>query len=120
MEEVSRRRPTTGAGVCVAAAAALLAAACAGPAAQTVGPPAVPVEAVTLQARPIEQASEFVGTVKSRLARAHLALENVVRTRFPQLDLGAAAPDSGGGVGRPSQTKCARAVLRAARSCATP
>ena len=40
-----------------------------------------------------------LGTVKSRLARAHLALENVVRTRFPQLDLGAAAPDSVGGVG---------------------
>jgi hypothetical protein len=29
--------------------------------------------------------------VKSRLARAHLALEQVVRTRFPQLDLGGAA-----------------------------
>jgi RNA polymerase sigma-70 factor (ECF subfamily) len=32
-----------------------------------------------------------LGTVKSRLARAHLALEQVVRTRFPQLDLGGAA-----------------------------
>lgn len=40
-----------------------------------------------------------LGTVKSRLARAHLALENVVRTRFPQLDLGDSAPDSLGGVG---------------------
>lgn len=40
-----------------------------------------------------------LGTVKSRLARAHLALENVVRTRFPQLDLGDAASDSIGGVG---------------------
>lgn len=40
-----------------------------------------------------------LGTVKSRLARAHLALETVVRNRFPHLDLGAAAPDSIGGVG---------------------
>ncbi|MCK5943603.1 MAG: sigma-70 family RNA polymerase sigma factor [Planctomycetes bacterium] len=28
-----------------------------------------------------------MGTVKSRLARAHLALEHVVRTRFPHLDV---------------------------------
>ena len=40
-----------------------------------------------------------LGTVKSRLARAHLALENIVRTRFPQLNLSAAAPDSVGGAG---------------------
>ncbi len=39
-----------------------------------------------------------LGTVKSRLARAHLALENVVRKRFPHLDLGA-SPGSVGGVG---------------------
>lgn len=40
-----------------------------------------------------------LGTVKSRLARAHLALENIVRTRFPHLDLSGAAPDSVEGVG---------------------
>jgi len=40
-----------------------------------------------------------LGTVKSRLARAHLALEHVVRTRFPQLDIGDSSPDSLGGVG---------------------
>ncbi|MEZ6036792.1 MAG: sigma-70 family RNA polymerase sigma factor [Planctomycetota bacterium] len=50
-----------------------------------------------------------MGTVKSRLARAHLALEHVVRSRFPHLDIrsqldaedasGAAARDSVGGVG---------------------
>jgi RNA polymerase sigma-70 factor, ECF subfamily len=50
-----------------------------------------------------------MGTVKSRLARAHLALEQVVRSRFPHLDIskkldaenqsGGAASDSLGGVG---------------------
>ena len=50
-----------------------------------------------------------MGTVKSRLARAHLALEQVVRSRFPHLDVsrrlgdegtaGGAAIDSAGGVG---------------------
>lgn len=40
-----------------------------------------------------------LGTVKSRLARAHLALQTVVRNRFPHLDSSAAAPDSAGGVG---------------------
>lgn len=40
-----------------------------------------------------------LGTVKSRLARAHLALENVVRTKFPHLDLGGEAADAVGGVG---------------------
>lgn len=40
-----------------------------------------------------------LGTVKSRLARAHLALEHVVRSRFPHLDLDTAGPDTVGGVG---------------------
>lgn len=40
-----------------------------------------------------------LGTVKSRLARAHLALENVVRSRFPQLDLDRDTLDAAGGVG---------------------
>jgi RND family efflux transporter MFP subunit len=44
----------------------LLAAACARPPAQTAGQAAMAVQAVTLQPRPVEQASEFVGTVKSR------------------------------------------------------
>jgi RND family efflux transporter MFP subunit len=44
----------------------LLAAACGSPAAQTAGQPEVAVEVLALQPHPIEQASEFVGTVKSR------------------------------------------------------
>lgn len=40
-----------------------------------------------------------LGTVKSRLARAHLALEFVVRSRFPQLDLSDSATDRKDGVG---------------------
>lgn len=40
-----------------------------------------------------------LGTVKSRLARAHIALENVVRARFPHLDLGTGDAGSIGGVG---------------------
>jgi len=45
-----------------------------------------------------------LGTVKSRLARAHLALENVVRSKFPHLDIGGGhlggdATDAVGGVG---------------------
>jgi len=45
----------------------VLAASCGGRgAAGAAGPPAMPVEAVTLQARPVEQTTEFVGTVKSR------------------------------------------------------
>jgi len=46
--------------------AILLAAACARRVAENTRPPAVSVEAVTLEMHPIEQASEFVGTVKSR------------------------------------------------------
>lgn len=48
-------------------ALAVFATACGGQAAAPGGgPPAVPVEALTLQLRPVEQSSELVGTVKSR------------------------------------------------------
>lgn len=40
-----------------------------------------------------------LGTVKSRLARAHMALEHVVRTRFPHLNVATGDPDSMGDVG---------------------
>jgi RND family efflux transporter MFP subunit len=53
-------------GLLIVAGAAAAAAACARPAAAPAGPPAVPVEVVTLRERPVEQATEFVGTVKSR------------------------------------------------------
>jgi RND family efflux transporter MFP subunit len=53
-------------GVSVGTAAAVMAAACAGPAARSGGPPAVPVEVMALRPHLVEQASEFVGTVKSR------------------------------------------------------
>lgn len=47
-------------------AIALAAAACGGAPAAQGGPPAMPVEVVTLAERPVEQTTEFVGTVKSR------------------------------------------------------
>jgi RNA polymerase sigma-70 factor (ECF subfamily) len=40
-----------------------------------------------------------LGTVKSRLARAHLALEHVVRSRFPHLHHGLADRPAAGGAG---------------------
>jgi RND family efflux transporter MFP subunit len=49
-----------------ALAIVLVATACGKPASRAGGLPAMPVAAVTLQRRPVEQASEFVGTVKSR------------------------------------------------------
>ena len=36
-----------------------------------------------------------IGTVKSRLARAHIALEHVIRTRYPHLDVSGAQPADG-------------------------
>jgi RND family efflux transporter MFP subunit len=53
----------------VSLAAAVLAAAlaaCGGRGGARGAPPAMPVEVVTLQERPVEQSTEFVGTVKSR------------------------------------------------------
>ena len=47
-------------------AIALVAAACGGAPAARGGPPAMPVEVVTLAERPVEQTTEFVGIVKSR------------------------------------------------------
>jgi len=47
-------------------AIALVAVACGGAPAARGGPPAMPVEVVTLAMRPVEQTTEFVGTVKSR------------------------------------------------------
>ena len=47
-------------------ALAALAAGCGKAAGPAGGPPAVPVEVVTLEERPVEQTTEFVGTVKSR------------------------------------------------------
>ncbi len=47
-------------------ALAVIAAACGKQATARGGPPAMPVEVVTLAERPVEQTTEFVGTVKSR------------------------------------------------------
>jgi RND family efflux transporter MFP subunit len=48
------------------ALAAFTAAACGRKAGPAAGPPAMPVEVVTLATHPVEQTTEFVGTVKSR------------------------------------------------------
>jgi RND family efflux transporter MFP subunit len=50
--------------------AAALAAACGNGSGRAGGPPAMPVEAVTLAERPVEQTSEYVGVVKSRQSTA--------------------------------------------------
>jgi RND family efflux transporter MFP subunit len=77
----------------------LLASGCARPAAQSAGPPAVAVEALTLQAHPIEQVSDFVGTVKSRrsttvqpqvegfVTRIHVRSGDEVRPGTPLLEI---------------------------------
>jgi RND family efflux transporter MFP subunit len=49
-----------------ALAAALAVTACGRGGGQAAGPPPANVEAITLQARPVEQTTEFVGTVRSR------------------------------------------------------
>jgi RND family efflux transporter MFP subunit len=65
MERV-RGRLAASVGVSVGVAALVMASACSRPGARSGGPPAVPVEVMALQPHPVEQASEFVGTVKSR------------------------------------------------------
>jgi RND family efflux transporter MFP subunit len=55
----------------LALASFVLAAACGGgPSGAPAGPPPMPVEVVTLRERPVEQATEFVATVKSRRSTA--------------------------------------------------
>ncbi len=67
MGRVGQRRLTRSLGApAVAVTTALLGAACARPAARGGGPPAAAVEVVTLAPRPVELASELVGTVRSR------------------------------------------------------
>src|SRR5262245_39322394 len=61
MPAASQARPLLAAALCTAA----LAPAC-GRRPAAGGPPALPVEVVTLAERPVEQGTEFVGTVKSR------------------------------------------------------
>jgi RND family efflux transporter MFP subunit len=58
-----RRARLLVASLCAVAALAL---ACGGKQAAGGGPPAMPVEAITLATKPVEQTTEFVGTVKSR------------------------------------------------------
>jgi RND family efflux transporter MFP subunit len=70
MSQGSRSRPSRPPFIRLEAAAAVaiaaLAAACGRAPAGQGGPPAMPVEVVTLAERPVEQTTEFVGVVKSR------------------------------------------------------
>ncbi len=94
-------RPPTAAAASAALALPLLllATACGRPAARSAGPPAAAVEALTLQAHPIEQVSDFVGTVKSRrsttvqpqvegfVTRIHVRSGDEVRPGTPLLEI---------------------------------
>jgi RND family efflux transporter MFP subunit len=63
----SYRAPArSGPALALVLSAAALAAGCGGGKPAAGGPPAMPVEVVTLQSRPVEQTTEYVGTVKSR------------------------------------------------------
>ena len=65
-----RRPPRRGAAGLPLASVVLAAACGGGPSGAPAGPPPTPVEVVTLAERPVEQATEFVATVKSRRSTA--------------------------------------------------
>ena len=48
--------------------------------------PPMPVELLTLAAHPVEQASEFVGTVKSRMHSAVAKLQELLESVRPEVD----------------------------------
>jgi RND family efflux transporter MFP subunit len=60
------RAPTRPLRAIAAAAAVAALVGCSSEAGRAAGPPAMPVEVITLAERPVEQATEFVGVVKSR------------------------------------------------------